>query len=118
MQSYTIEMNQIVKRFGSVIANDHVNFAASSGEVHALLGENGAGKSTMMSILSGLYQADSGDIKLYGQRVKLRSPKDSMKAGIGMVYQNFRLVPTLTAIETWFLVKQTICSEAGPGCGK
>jgi ABC-type uncharacterized transport system ATPase subunit len=98
-----IEMKQIVKRFGSVMANDHVDFHASCGEIHALLGENGAGKSTIMSILSGLYKEDSGEIGLYGKPVKIGSPKAAIQLGIGIVHQHFRLVPSLTALENILL---------------
>ncbi|MDI3257021.1 MAG: ABC transporter ATP-binding protein [Kyrpidia sp.] len=101
--SYSVEMNGIVKRFGRVLANDHATFAARPGEIHALLGENGAGKSTLMSILSGLYRPEAGEIRLYGRPVPLQSPKDASALGIGMVYQNFRLVPTLTAVENLVL---------------
>ncbi|MBB6675461.1 ABC transporter ATP-binding protein [Cohnella nanjingensis] len=94
-----IEMRQIVKQFGSVVANDRVDFSAGAGEIHALLGENGAGKSTMMCMLSGVYRPTSGDILLRGERVRIRSPKDAAKLGVGMVFQNFRLVQTLTAAE-------------------
>ena len=96
-------MQNIVKKFGSVIANDHVNFQVKTGEIHALLGENGAGKSTIMSMLSGIYRADSGTIAINGQMVDIRSPKESLELGIGMVHQNFRLVETLTAIENIIL---------------
>lgn len=92
-------MIQIVKHFGSVIANDHVNFEAKAGEIHALLGENGAGKSTMMCMLSGVYRPTHGEIHIHGEKVRIRSPKDAMRLGIGMVFQNFRLVQTLTAAE-------------------
>jgi ABC-type uncharacterized transport system ATPase subunit len=94
-----VEMVQIVKQFGSVLANDEVDFRARSGEIHALLGENGAGKSTMMCMLSGVYRPTSGEIYIHGEKVRIRSPKDAMKLGIGMVFQNFRLVQTLTAAE-------------------
>ncbi|RKJ02165.1 ATP-binding cassette domain-containing protein, partial [Butyricicoccus sp. 1XD8-22] len=69
----------------------------------ALLGENGAGKSTIMSMLSGIYKADSGSIYINGKLSKIRSPKESMELGIGMVHQNFRLVDTLTAVENIIL---------------
>ncbi|MER1999176.1 MAG: ATP-binding cassette domain-containing protein, partial [Lysinibacillus sp.] len=85
-------MQNIVKTFGSVIANDHVNFQVEKGEIHALLGENGAGKSTIMSMLSGIYRADSGTIAIDGNIVNIKSPKESLELGIGMVHQNFRLV--------------------------
>lgn len=98
-ESYSVEMNQIVKRFGSVVANNHVDFRAKAGEIHALLGENGAGKSTMMCMLSGVYRPTSGEILIHGEKVRIRSPKDAMNLGVGMVFQNFRLVQTLTAAE-------------------
>lgn len=98
-----MEMKGIVKRFGPVLANDHVDFAAGFGEIHALLGENGAGKSTLMSILCGLYKADEGEIRLRGLRTALGSPKASMEQGIGIVHQHFRLVERLTAFENMLL---------------
>lgn len=101
--SVVIEMKDIVKKFGDVTANDHVNFKVKKGEIHALLGENGAGKSTIMSMLSGIYRADSGSILINENHVMIKSPKDSMELGIGMVHQNFRLVDTLTAIENIIL---------------
>ncbi|WP_138751454.1 ABC transporter ATP-binding protein [Paenibacillus sinopodophylli] len=102
-ETYSVEMRQIVKHFGSVIANDHVDFHAKRGQIHALLGENGAGKSTMMCMLSGVYRPTSGDILLHGELAKIKSPKDAMRHGIGMVFQNFRLVQTLTAAENIIL---------------
>lgn len=99
MKSHSVEMRGIVKRFGSVTASDQVDFSANAGEIHALLGENGAGKSTVMSMLSGVYRADEGDILIHGKAVKIRSPKDAALLGIGMVFQNFRLVQSLTAAE-------------------
>ncbi|THF81306.1 ABC transporter ATP-binding protein [Cohnella fermenti] len=98
-ETYSLEMRQIVKQFGTVLANDHVDFNCKPGEVHALLGENGAGKSTIMCMLSGVYRPTSGDIYIHGEKVKIRSPKDATKLGVGMVFQNFRLVQTLTAAE-------------------
>ncbi len=96
---YSVEMRQIVKQFGAVTANDRVDFSAKPGEVHALLGENGAGKSTMMCMLSGVYRPTSGEILIRGREARIRSPKDAANFGIGMVFQNFRLVQTLTAAE-------------------
>ena len=98
-----VEMRNIVKRFPGVVANDHVTFKALRGEIHALLGENGAGKSTLMNILSGLYRADEGEIFINGQPVDFHSPSDAIAAGVGMVHQHFRLVPTLTVIENVIL---------------
>lgn len=100
---FAVEMKEVVKKFGEVVASDHVNFRVERGEIHALLGENGAGKSTIMSMLSGIYRADSGSILINGQLAKIRSPKESLELGIGMVHQNFRLVETLTAIENIIL---------------
>jgi ABC-type uncharacterized transport system ATPase subunit len=94
-----VEMNQITKRFGDLVANDAVNFTLAKGEIHALLGENGAGKTTLMRILYGLYQADSGLISINEKKVKISSPRDAIINGIGMVTQNFTLVPTLTVTE-------------------
>ncbi|SFS62316.1 ABC transporter ATP-binding protein [Paenibacillus sp. BC26] len=105
--SFSVEMRGIVKRFGSVIASDGVDFRARAGEIHALLGENGAGKSTLMCMLSGVYQPTDGAICLRGEQVRIRSPKDAMKQGVGMVFQNFRLVPTLTAAENIVLGEQS-----------
>ncbi|WP_049868010.1 ABC transporter ATP-binding protein [Paenibacillus sp. D9] len=98
-----VDMRGIVKRFGSVTANDHVDFQAAKGEIHALLGENGAGKSTMMCMLSGVYRATEGEICLNGKPARIRSPKEASQLGIGMVFQNFRLVQTLTAAENMVL---------------
>ena len=98
-----VEMTGITKRFAGVVANDKVDFAVRSGEVHALLGENGAGKSTLMSILAGLYHPDEGNISLHGQPVRLHSPRDAIAHGIGMVYQHFMLVESLTVAENAML---------------
>ena len=92
-------MRGITKRFPGVLANDSVDFEAAAGEVHALLGETGAGKSTLSNILTGLYLPDEGEIELYGEPVHFHSPRDSLDAGIGMVHQHFRLVPPFTVAE-------------------
>ncbi|MCX6349938.1 MAG: ABC transporter ATP-binding protein [Candidatus Aureabacteria bacterium] len=98
-----IEMLGIVKRFPGVIANDRVDFDARPGEVHTLLGENGAGKSTLLQVLSGLYQPDAGEIRLRGRPVRFFSPRESIEAGIGMVYQHFMLVKKHSVTENVIL---------------
>ena len=92
-----IEMKNIWKSFGSLIANEDVNLVVNKGEVHALLGENGAGKSTLMNMLSGIYKPDRGDILFEGEQVTFNSPKDSIRIGIGMIHQHFKLVDVMTA---------------------
>ena len=98
-----VEMQGIVKRFPGVLANDHVDFDLRVGEIHALLGENGAGKSTLMNVLAGLYKQDAGIIKVRGNSVEFSSPRDAIKAGIGMVHQHFMLVPSQTVTENILL---------------
>lgn len=85
-------MVNITKRFHDVTANNKVNFDLKPGEVHALLGENGAGKTTLMNILFGLYRPDEGDIYVRGKKVQIRSPRDAIKLGIGMVHQHFLFI--------------------------
>jgi len=94
-----IQMRNITKRFGPVIANDHVNFSLERGEIHALLGENGAGKTTLMRILYGLYHADQGEILVDDKLVHIGSPREAIALGIGMVSQHFTLVPPLSVAE-------------------
>ncbi len=94
-----VRFSNITKVFGPVKANDNVSFDVKKGEIHALLGENGSGKSTLVSILSGIYTADSGQIFVNGKEVVFSSPKDAIDAGIGMVHQHFKLVEVLTAKE-------------------
>lgn len=94
-----VEMRGIVKRFGAVVANDHVSLRVDAGQVLGLLGENGAGKSTLMKILFGLYPPDEGEIYLYGERVTLRAPADAIAHGVGMVSQHFSLVSRFTVAE-------------------
>ncbi len=98
-QEPLVSMVNIVKRFPGVVANDHVNFDLMPGEIHALLGENGAGKTTLMNILYGIYKPDEGEIYVRGRKVKIRSPKDAMRLGIGMVHQHFLLVDRHTVAE-------------------
>ena len=98
-----LEMRGITKRFPGVTANDHVDFQLAAGEIHALLGESGAGKTTLMHILYGLSRPDEGDIVVRGVPVRPASPRDAMACGIGMVHQHFMLVPALTVTENIIL---------------
>ena len=98
-----IELKNITKRFGHVVANSDVNLKVSTGTIHGIVGENGAGKSTLMNILFGLYKPDSGMIFLNGQAVDVNSPEKSIALGIGMVHQHFMLVPTFTVLENAML---------------
>jgi len=98
-----VEMRGIVKRFPGVVANDGVDFTIYPGEVHALLGENGAGKTTLMNILYGIYTPDSGAILVRGAPVRLRSPRDAIRLGIGMVHQDFRLIEAHSVAENVYL---------------
>ena len=101
--NYKVEMNQITKVFGSLVANDNVTLSVKPGEIHALLGENGAGKSTLMSILFGLYTAESGEIFIDGKKVSIHNPNDANLLGIGMVHQHFKLVETFTVLDNIIL---------------
>lgn len=95
----SLALRNITKRFPGVLANDRVNFDVKAGEIHALLGENGAGKSTLVKQLYGLYQPSEGEIYLNGEEIKINSPTDSLKYGIGMIHQHFMLVDNMTVAE-------------------
>jgi len=98
-----VEMTGMTKRFPGVIANDAIDFQLRAGEIHALLGENGAGKTTLARILYGLYTPDAGEIKIRGTPVELKSPRNSIEIGIGMVHQHFTLIPAMTVAENIIL---------------
>lgn len=98
-----IELINITKRFGDFVANDAISLTVGSGQVLALLGENGAGKSTLMKVLFGLYQPDGGSILLNGKEVSLQSPNDAMRLGMGMVFQQFNLIPALSVLDNLLL---------------
>jgi simple sugar transport system ATP-binding protein len=94
-----LELSGITKRFPGILACDNVNLQVNRGEVLALVGENGAGKSTLMNILAGLYHPDAGTIAINGEPVHFKTPNDAFARGIGMVHQNFMLVPNMTVVE-------------------
>src|SRR3990172_12424465 len=98
-----LEMRGICKRFGDLVANNHVDLHVERGEIDALVGENGADKSTLMKILYGLYQPDEGSIAVRGTRVTLDSPRHAIVLGIGMVHQHFMLIPRFTVTENVIL---------------
>ena len=99
----TVQMRDITKTFGSVVANDKVWLDIYKGEILALLGENGSGKTTLMNMLAGIYYPDSGTILINGEEAVIRSPKDAFSYGIGMIHQHFKLVDVLTATENFVL---------------
>lgn len=100
--SVLLEMKNIHKEFPGVKALDNVQLELAAGEVHILLGENGAGKSTLMKILAGVYQADNGTIYLNGTKVEIRNTKDAQKHQIGIIFQEFNLIPHLSVAENIF----------------
>lgn len=98
-QKYAVEMRGITKQFGEVLANDHISLAIPDQSIHAIIGENGAGKSTVMNILYGFYKADEGEILIDGETRAIDGPGDAIKLGLGMVHQHFMLVEPLTVTE-------------------
>lgn len=108
--AYAVEMLEVTKRFGAVTANDRITLRIEKQSIHAIVGENGAGKSTAMNLLYGLYVPDSGEIRLHGETVALKTPRDAIARGLGMVHQHFMLVPTLSVTENIILG-----AEPGPG---
>ena len=105
-QEYAIELRGICKSFGSIAANQDVSMFVRRGEILSLLGENGSGKTTLMNMIAGIYYPDSGEILVDGKPVEIRSPKDAMALGIGMVHQHFKLIDVFTAAENIALVME------------
>ncbi|MGI8410555.1 MAG: ABC transporter ATP-binding protein [Pyrinomonadaceae bacterium] len=102
-----LELRNITKSFGDVVANNNVSIHVKKGTIHAIVGENGAGKSTIMRIAYGFYNADSGEILVDGNSVSIKNPHDAISLGIGMVHQHFMLVDTMTVAENIILGAET-----------
>ena len=96
---YAIQLKNVTKTFGKVVANKNVNLDVKKGEILSLLGENGSGKTTLMNMISGIYFPDSGEIMIEGRKVEIRSPKDAYDLGIGMIHQHFKLIDVFSATE-------------------
>lgn len=103
-----IELRGITKRFGTLVANDSVNFTVEQGKIYGLIGENGAGKTTLMRVLYGMYQPDEGGIYVDGEEVRFKSASDAIEKGIGMVHQHFALVPMLSVTQNIILGKPIV----------
>lgn len=101
-----LSVRGLTKRFGEVVANDHIDLDIAEGEIHGLLGENGAGKSVLSSCIYGLYRPDEGKIFLRGKEVPITSPSDAIRLGIGMVHQHLTLVPRLSVWENIVLGRE------------
>jgi len=101
--SVAIELRNITKRFGSIVANNNVSFSVNKGEILSLLGENGSGKTTLMNMISGIYHPDEGQIFIDGKEVSIRSPHEAFEYKIGMIHQHFKLVDVFTAAENIIL---------------
>ena len=97
--STAIELKNITKRFGSIVANKGVNLKVYEGEILSILGENGSGKTTLMNMIAGIYFPDEGHIYVRGQEAVIRSPRDAFDLGIGMIHQHFKLVDVFSAAD-------------------
>ena len=98
-----IEMRNITKRFGQVVANDSINLKLYRGEILALLGENGSGKTTLMNMLSGIYQPDAGEIFKDEEQIYIHSPREAYEYGIGMIHQHYKLIEVFSATQNIIL---------------
>uniref|UniRef100_UPI0011E699C8 ATP-binding cassette domain-containing protein n=1 Tax=Serratia marcescens TaxID=615 RepID=UPI0011E699C8 len=101
-----LELKRIKKRFPGVKALDGIDLAIQRGEVHALLGENGAGKSTLVKIMCGIYQPDEGDIFIDGEQRRFNNYRQAIEAGVGIIFQEFSLIPYMSAIDNIFLNRE------------
>ena len=103
MSEYVLELKGITKIFPGVKALNNVQFQLKPGEVHALMGENGAGKSTFIKVITGVHKAEEGEMYLFGEKVDFKGPKDAQEAGIAAVYQHPTSYPHLTVAENIFM---------------
>ncbi len=103
-----LEVRRVSKAFPGIRANADISFALGPGEILAVLGENGAGKSTLMNVIYGLYRPTQGELRVRGQRLRARSPRDAIAAGIGMVHQHFQLIPAMSVLENVILGQETV----------
>lgn len=111
MSKYKLELKNITKTFPGVTALDNVDFQLKAGEIHALMGENGAGKSTFIKVITGVHQANKGNIYLNGEKVSINNPNDSEKMGIAAIYQHATSYPHLTVTENIFMGHEKIDSK-------
>ena len=102
-KEYALQLRGVTKRFGGLTANDHVDLDIYRGEILAVLGENGCGKTTLMNMIAGIYFPDEGQILIDGEEVVIRSPKDAFAHRIGMIHQHFKLIDLFTAAENIIL---------------
>ncbi|MCF0115839.1 MAG: ATP-binding cassette domain-containing protein, partial [Erysipelotrichaceae bacterium] len=100
---HAIEFKNITKRFGSVVANNHVDLYVDHGVVMAILGENGSGKTSLMNMVAGIYYPDEGEIFVEGKKVTIKTPKDAFAVGVGMIHQHFKLIDVFTAAQNVIL---------------
>ena len=103
METPAIELRNITKTFGSIVANKDVSMTVNRGEILSILGENGSGKTTLMNMISGIYFPDAGEILIDGKEAVIKSPKDAFSYGIGMIHQHFKLINVFTAAENIIL---------------
>jgi simple sugar transport system ATP-binding protein len=101
-----LQLLGVSKRFGDKTALDHVDLDVENGEIHVICGENGAGKSTLMNIVAGIIRPDEGEIRIAGRAVRPADPTDAARAGVGMVHQHFKLIPSMTVAENLYLNRQ------------
>ncbi len=111
---YAVQAEGLCKRYGSLLANDHVNLSVQAATIHAIVGENGAGKSTLMNMLYGVMPSEGGTIRIFGEKVHFRHPADALAAGIGMVSQHYALIPEFTVLENLLLTHRSSGIRAMP----